>query len=159
MYHVSFVVFWFWSLTPKKDIVCSSVLVLQCWCVPFDPPPWLHPSLTLPQATVPVAKKETKSSWGGAAEKIKSGEGRGCSHFTVTLAFLRSKAFFPVFFGTRYDTDPPPILFVFPCSFLLICFGTSAREDWSFPLWPAGSCIPVQQEECELENSRCFHSF
>jgi hypothetical protein len=42
-------------------------------------------------------------------------------------------------------------LFVFPCSFLLICFGTSARGDWSFPLWSAGSCIPVRQEECELE--------
>lgn len=73
--------------------------------------------------------------------------------FTETFpAFLPSKAFFPVFFGSRYDTAP--ISFVFLSSFLLICFGTSARGDWSFPLWPAGFCIPhslVRQGECELE--------
>jgi hypothetical protein len=74
----------------------------------------LHGSIP-PTPTVPLAKKETKSSWGGAAEKIKSGEER-----LLTLhrdpAFLRSKAFFPVFFGTRYDTDP---LF---CLFFLVPF-------------------------------------
>lgn len=79
-YVVSLMVFW--RLTPKKDIVCSSVLVLQCCRVPLIPPPPPLPALTR-HSSGTTAEKETKGGWGGA-EKIKSGgaRGRGYSRFT-----------------------------------------------------------------------------
>ena len=133
----------FWRLTPKKDMVCSSVLVLQCWRVPLIPP-------STGRSLVRHHSRERNQEQLGRSRKDKVGRGEAAHTFTETFpAFLPSKAFFPVFNMIRL-----PILFVFFSSFLLICFGTSARGDWSFPLWPAGFCAPhslVRQGECELE--------
>ena len=128
MYHLQYS-----GASPLKRILCAAVYQYCCAGVNLSIP--LHGSIP-PTPTVPLAKKETKSSWGGAAEKIKSAsqERRGCSHFTVTLLFSVPRCCSLCF--SAPDMIRPPILFVFLCSFLLICFGTSARGDWSFPLWP-----------------------
>ena len=136
----------FWRLTPKKDMVCSSVLVLQCWRVPLIPP-------STGRSLVRHHSRERNQEQLGRSRKDKVGRGEA-AHASQRPSLLFSLPRRLSLCFSAANMIRLPISFVFLSSFLLICFGTSARGDWSFPLWPAGFCIPhslVRQGECELE--------
>ena len=102
---------------------CTSTAV--CWCVPFDPSPWLHPS----HSHSPIGQERNEEQLGRSSRKDKvsqSGEER-----LLTLhrdpAFLRSKVLFPVFFGTRYDPAPYFVCFSLFLSFDMLWYFGSRR--------------------------------
>ena len=126
----------FWRLTPKKDMVCSSVLVLQCWRVPLIPP-------STGRSLVRHHSRERNQEQLGGAEKIKSGEERLLTLHRDLPCFSPFQGVFPCVFRQPIWYGPYFVCFSFFLSFdMLWYFGSRWLVFPSLACWILYPSLP-----------------